>query len=61
MYEVAGLKDGIERCKLNIKTFEDAIDKELETIKEYEGMIESLETQKANQERIDGDSSRPNG
>lgn len=53
MYEVTGLKDGIERCKLNIKIFEDAINGELQTISEYERMIEVLEKEK------DGDSSKP--
>jgi len=55
MYEVQGLKDGIERCKINIKTFEDAINKELETIKEYQGMIKVL------QEAKDGDSNKSDG
>ena len=58
MYEINGLKDGIERCKINIKTFEDAIDKELETIKEYDMMIEVLE-EKERAERS-GNSGRPN-
>ena len=43
MYEVKGLKDGIERAKINIQTFKDAIDKELETIAEYERMIKFIE------------------
>lgn len=52
MYEIVGLKDGIERCRVNIKIFEDAIDKELQTISEYKEMIEVLEKEK------DGDSSK---
>ena len=43
MYEIKGLKEGIERAKINIKVFEDAIKKELETISEYEMMIKVLE------------------
>ena len=53
MYEIGGLKEGIERCKINIKTFKDAINKELDTITEYEGMIKVLE------EKQNGNSSRP--
>ena len=53
MYEVADLKEGIERCKINIKTFEDAINKELETITDYEKMIKVLE------EKKDDNSGRP--
>ena len=56
MYEVKGLKDGIERAKINIKVFRDAIDKELETIAEYERMIKFTEAEEA---RI-GNLSRPN-
>ena len=43
MYEIKGLKDGIERAKINIQTFKDAIDKELQTIAEYESMIKFIE------------------
>ena len=43
MYEISGLRDGIERCKINIKTFKDAINKELDTIVDYEKMIKVLE------------------
>ena len=43
MYEIQGLKDGIERAKINIQTFKDAIDRELQTIIEYEGMIKFIE------------------
>ena len=54
MYEIKGLKEGIDRAKINIKVFEDAINKELETITEYEMMIKVLE-------KKDDDSSRPTG
>ena len=53
MYEIQGLKDGIERAKINIQTFKDAIDKELQTITEYESMIKFIE------EARDGNLSRP--
>ena len=46
MYEIDPLKEGIKRAKVNIKTFEDAINRELETITEYEGMIKVLEEKK---------------
>jgi len=44
MYNIDSLERGIESCKKNVKTFEDAIDKEMETIKEYRKMIEVLQT-----------------
>lgn len=43
MYNTDSLKNGIKACEKNIKTFEDAIAKEHEQIKEYEFMIEKLE------------------
>lgn len=42
MYSVAALKNGIEKCKENIKVFEDAIDKENATIKDYRSMIQTI-------------------
>lgn len=42
MYNTESLEGGIEKCRINIKTFKDAIDKERETIKEYRSMIETL-------------------
>ena len=53
MYEVDGLKEGIGRAKLNIQIFKDAIDKELQTIAEYESMIKFIE------EARDANLSRP--
>lgn len=53
MYEIDGLKNGIERCKINIKTFKDAINKELDTIADYKRMIRVLEEKSEN-----GDTSR---
>ena len=43
MYEVEGLKEGIKRAKINIQTFKDAVNRELETIVEYENMIKFIE------------------
>ncbi len=42
MYSAESLERGIENCKKNIKTFEDAIQKERDTINEYYGMIDIL-------------------
>lgn len=42
-YSIESLENGIESCKNNIQTFEDAIDKERNTIKEYRVMIEVVE------------------
>lgn len=39
---VQSLEAGIERCKLNIKVFEEAIDKERETMKDYRAKIDYL-------------------
>ena len=48
MYSVESLERGIEQCKKNIKIFEEAIDKERDTIKEYRNMIDVIE----NKERL---------
>jgi len=42
MHSIEGLERGIEHCKKNIETFEDAIQKERETIDEYYRMIDAL-------------------
>jgi len=42
-FSVESLENGIESCKKNIQTFEDAIDKERNTIKEYREMIDTVE------------------
>lgn len=47
-YSIESLERGIEACKKNISTFEDAIDKERNTIKEYRRMMDVLE----NKERL---------
>jgi len=38
-FSVESLDNGIAACNKNIKTFEDAIDRERTTIKEYRDMI----------------------
>lgn len=43
MYDVKALKRGIEKAKESIKIFEEAIDKERETIVEYKIMIRVIE------------------
>ncbi len=52
MYNVDALKRGIESAKKNIKTFEDAILKEKEMIKEYRFMIKHLEEKAKLQEEV---------
>jgi hypothetical protein len=42
MYSIEGLENGIEQARKNIKTFEDAIQKERDTIDEYYKMIDIL-------------------
>ena len=42
-YTADGLKRGIEQAKKNIKTFEDAIEKEEEQIKQFKWMIKEIE------------------
>jgi hypothetical protein len=50
MYSVASLMNGIENAKINIKTFEDAIQKERDTINEYHEMIDVIKEKKRHQE-----------
>ena len=59
MYEVKGLKDGIERAKINIQTFKDAIDKELQTITEYEQMIKFIEDEEVKNVYLGRPNSKP--
>jgi hypothetical protein len=42
-YSVDNLRHGIEQAKKNIKTFEDAIEKEEATIKQFKWMIKEIE------------------
>ena len=45
-YSIEGLTHGIERCKVNITSLEDAIKKERNTMKEYKIMIDDLKRAK---------------
>ena len=56
--EIEGLREGIERAKLNISIFRVAIDKELDTIEDYKRMILHLESQEIRGK--DGSSSESN-
>ena len=46
MYSIDTLEHGIKKCKENIKIFEDAIDKERDSIKEYRIMMDVLDKKK---------------
>jgi hypothetical protein len=46
-YDLDALKTGIQKCKKNVKIFEDAIEQEHTTIREYRRMISALEEKKA--------------
>jgi len=54
LYNADALEKGIEACRKNIKTFEEAIEKEYATIKEYRRMKEVIERKQmqANENRI---------
>lgn len=52
MYNPNALKAGIESCKANIRTFEDAIERENETIREYRKMIQHLEEKAAREPNV---------
>ena len=51
-YDIRGLQEGIDKCKKNIKTFEQAIDNERDTIASYRKMIDTLERKQALEEGI---------
>ena len=42
-YSIEGLEHGIERCDVNIKSLEEAIEKERQTKKDYRVMIDNKE------------------
>lgn len=42
-YSIEGLEHGIERCDVNIKLLEVAVEKERQTKKDYRIMIDNLE------------------
>jgi cell division protein FtsL len=43
MYSVEGLQNGIKQCRANIRTLEEAIDREQKTIADYRIMIDDIE------------------
>lgn len=44
MYSIEGLRNGIARCKINIKSLEQALANERSTIADYKIMIADIET-----------------
>ena len=54
MYSIDGLVHGIERCKINISTFEQAIQDERKTIADYKIMIAKLEKIEQQKEEAQG-------
>jgi hypothetical protein len=50
-FDPTALKAGIEKCRINITTFEQAIEKERDTIKEYRIMIDAIEEQERNKDK----------
>ena len=51
-YSIESLEGGIEKCKKNIEIFEEAIEKERDTIREYRSMIDVLEEKESRREEI---------
>lgn len=65
MHSIEGLERGIKHAKENIKTFEEAIEKERETISNFYEMIDALkqkereaEAAKRLEEQVNADISR---
>lgn len=52
-YSVEGLRNGIERCKHNVKVLQGAIEAERKTIADYKIMISHLEEAKEKQEEAE--------
>ena len=50
-YSIENLKRGIKQCNKNIATFEDAIEKEVETKRQFRWMIEQAERKKEEREK----------
>jgi len=46
-YSVESLYNGIQQAKVNVKAFEDAINRERETMANYKWMIDKIEEKKA--------------
>ena len=42
-YDLKAMRDAVKRCDENIKVFEAAIDKELETKRHYQHIVRNLE------------------
>lgn len=51
MYDIEAMKNAVKRCDVNIKTFEDAIDKELKTKREYQRIVRTLEEKQSEEEK----------
>lgn len=51
MYDPDALERGIAKCRVNIQTFEDAIERERQTMKDYREMIDSIERREREVER----------
>ena len=51
-YDIDALEDGIKKCKVNIETFEEAIEGEWDTIKQYRNIIKTLREKEKLQEGI---------
>jgi len=62
-YDVQSLRDGIDKCRKNIKTFEQAIEDERRTIVDYRKMIDHIEHKQRLEEGItvDANEVRKNG
>ena len=52
-FSAESLENGIQGCNKNIKTFEDAIDKERNTIREYRVMIEVIERKEIQRKKME--------
>lgn len=46
LYSTEALEEGIKKCQENIRIFDEAIQKERDTMNEYQGMINVLHTKK---------------
>lgn len=51
-YNKQSLIDGIQKCKDNILIFENAIDNERKTIKDYQQMIDIMDEQERKEKEI---------
>ena len=61
MYSVEGLERAIEAAKKNIKTFEEAIDREYASIKQWRHMIREIDRKAAERESVKGPSNDDQG